>query len=79
MRRAAARMVAALQSQGWPAADHTGLDGTDALHIALLVPPGRGASEAIARIEAARGALPLDLSPLAEPSEPSEPSPESSR
>ncbi len=64
MRRAAARLVQTLQSEGWPAADLTGLDGEPTLYLALIVPPSRTAAGLKERVEALRGALPLDLSPL---------------
>ncbi len=64
VRRAAARLVRTLQSEGWPAADLTGLDHEPELYLALMVPPTRTGKQLAARIEELRGALPLDLAPL---------------
>jgi len=64
VRRAVARLVRTLQSEGWPAADLSGLDHEPELHLALMVPPTRTAAGLAARIEELRGALPLDLTPL---------------
>lgn len=64
VRRAADRLVRTLQSEGWPAADLTGLDHEPELYLALMVPPTRTGAQLAERIEALRGALPLDLAPL---------------
>lgn len=63
-RRAAAALVSQLNNTGWPAADLTGADRRPHLYLALIIPPGRDPADALALIEPATRALPVDLAPL---------------
>lgn len=65
VRRVAGRLVKVLQSEGWPAADLTGIDQRPDLYLGVLIPPTRTPAQLEARIRELAGPLPIDLSPLA--------------